>query len=217
MLYYNTVDSLLKESLETLMAATILENFRLVGGTSLSLQIGHRMSVDIDLFTDAEYGSVDFEEIDTYLKSTFPYVDSFSDMAPSLGKSYAIGTGRDNAVKLDLYYTDQFIQPAIVADNNIRLATIEEIIAMKVDIVQRGGRKKDFWDLHAVLDYYDITKMLDLHLHRYPYGHDHDLIVKNFTNFKLADGDFEPICLQGKYWDFIKDDIKEAVSKFKKS
>ena len=32
-----------------------LNSFRLVGGTSLSLQIGHRMSVDIDLFTDAVY------------------------------------------------------------------------------------------------------------------------------------------------------------------
>ncbi len=31
--------------------------FRLVGGTSLSLRYGHRMSDDIDLFTDAEYGS----------------------------------------------------------------------------------------------------------------------------------------------------------------
>lgn len=216
MLYYNTVNDLLKNSLETLMSEPLLEDFRLVGGTSLSLQIGHRMSVDIDLFSDATYGSIDFEKIDDYLKSTFSYVDSFSDLAPALGKSYSVGTDKENVVKLDFYYTDEFIQPPLIVDNNIRLATIEEIIAMKVDVVQRGGRKKDFWDLHTVLEQYDIKKMLELHLLRYPYTHDKDLIIKNFTNFKPADGDFDPICLHGKYWDFIKDDIQEAVSKFKK-
>ena len=49
------------------MGASIFEPFRLVGGTSLSLQIGHRMSVDIDLFTDAAYGTIDFEKIETFL------------------------------------------------------------------------------------------------------------------------------------------------------
>ncbi|WP_291875804.1 nucleotidyl transferase AbiEii/AbiGii toxin family protein [Chryseobacterium sp.] len=198
------------------MSASLLQNFRLVGGTSLSLQIGHRKSVDIDLFSDATYGSIDFKEIENYLKSTFPYIDSFSDLGPAMGKSYSIGTDEKNVVKLDLYYTDGFIQQPIIADDNIRLATVEEIIAMKVDVVQRGGRKKDFWDLHTVLDRYSIEKMLELHLLRYPYGHDKDLIIKNFTNFRLADGDFDPICLHGKYWDFIKDDIKESVANYKK-
>jgi hypothetical protein len=45
------------------MKEPILENFILVGGTSLSLQLGHRISIDIDLFTDSPYGSVDFKAI----------------------------------------------------------------------------------------------------------------------------------------------------------
>ena len=53
MLYWNTVSALLKDSLLLLMQAEELNEFRLVGGTALSLQLGHRMSVDIDLFTDA--------------------------------------------------------------------------------------------------------------------------------------------------------------------
>lgn len=47
--------------------------FRLIGGTALSLYRGHRMSIDIDLFTDAEYETVDFKAIDTYLRSNFFY------------------------------------------------------------------------------------------------------------------------------------------------
>ena len=73
-LYWNTVTPLLKTILEQLMICEVFNLFRLVGGTSLSLQLGHRASVDIDLFTDAQYGTIDFDAIDKYLRKTFPYV-----------------------------------------------------------------------------------------------------------------------------------------------
>lgn len=215
-MYYNTVNELLKDSLHILMASEVFKDFRLVGGTSLSLQLGHRMSIDIDLFSDAIYGSIDFNELDIFLKSAFTYVDSSNALEPAMGKSYLIGTDKENNVKLDIYYTDTFIRPLLTIDE-IRLATTEEIIAMKIDVVQRGGRKKDFWDLHECLPKYGIGKMLELHKERYPYGHDKDLILRNFTDFTSADDDFDPICLQGKYWEFIKEDIEEAVNKYQKS
>ena len=84
MLYYNTINDLLKNSLEILMTSSVFENFRLVGGTALSLQLGHRVSVDIDLFNDAPYGSIDFEEIENFLKSNFSYLDEFSNIPPSM-------------------------------------------------------------------------------------------------------------------------------------
>jgi hypothetical protein len=40
-----------------------LELFRLVGGTGLSLQLGHRQSIDIDLFSDADYDFNDLAKI----------------------------------------------------------------------------------------------------------------------------------------------------------
>lgn len=212
-LFYGTVTNLLKDSLITLMNCGVLKQFRLVGGTSLSLQIGHRISVDIDLFTDAPYGSIDFKEIDDFIENTFPFHVHSSGINPAMGKSYSIGTDNDNTVKLDVFYTDSFIQPILVADG-IRLATIEEIIAMKIDVVQRVGRKKDFWDLHELLTNHDIQAMIALHQHRYPYTHDADLILKNFTDFTLADDEFDPVCLRGKYWEFIKEDIVEAVERY---
>ncbi|WP_312129307.1 MULTISPECIES: nucleotidyl transferase AbiEii/AbiGii toxin family protein [Sphingobacterium] len=51
MLYYNTVNDLLRDTLLTLMKADVFSTFRLVGGTALSLHLGHRESVDIDLFS----------------------------------------------------------------------------------------------------------------------------------------------------------------------
>ena len=54
-LHYNTVSKTLIKCLKELMKEPILENFILVGGTSLSLQLGHRISIDIELFTDSPY------------------------------------------------------------------------------------------------------------------------------------------------------------------
>ncbi|MGM1057402.1 MAG: nucleotidyl transferase AbiEii/AbiGii toxin family protein [Bacteroidota bacterium] len=44
----------------------------MVGGTSLSLQLGHRESIDIVLFTDLPYGDVDFAQLENVLIETFP-------------------------------------------------------------------------------------------------------------------------------------------------
>lgn len=211
MLYYNTVNQLLKSTLNTLMQSDVLSSFRLVGGTALSLHLGHRESIDIDLFSDLDYGTLDFNEIDKYLKSTFPYVDYLSNIAPAMGKSYTIGTNAENTVKLDVFYTDSFIQDVVVEDE-IRLASIEEIIAMKIDVVQRGGRKKDFWDLHELLESYNVDDMLNLHEQRYPYTHDRNLILSNLVNFEIADNDFDPICFKGKYWEFIKADFEDIIA-----
>tara|TARA_R110002167_G_scaffold190051_2_gene392302 strand:- start:5178 stop:5834 length:657 start_codon:yes stop_codon:yes gene_type:complete len=212
-LHYNTINDLLKEILLKLMGAKEFDGFRLVGGTSLSLQIGHRISVDIDLFSDLPYGSIDFKSIDSYLDKEFPYVDDFRELFPGMGKSYIIGNDGNNAIKLDVYHTDAFIAPVRIEDG-IRMATVEEIIAMKLDVVQREGRKKDFWDLHELLSDYGVGEMLGLHERRYPYSHDRKLIIEKFINFKRADEDFDPICLRGKYWEFIKEDITETIEVF---
>lgn len=212
MLYWNTVNDLLKNSLIILMKAPELSGFRLVGGTALSLHLGHRMSVDIDLFTDADYGSIDFNAIEAFLKKNFAHVQGQFGGNPGMGKSYLIGTAPDNVVKLDVYYSmDPFFQPAI-EEFGLRIATVEEIIAMKVDVVQRGGRKKDFWDLHELLNKYSVSNMIKLHKQRFEWTHDEVVILQNFTDFSTADADFDPICLKNKEWIFIKEDFEEAAS-----
>ncbi|RYD76772.1 MAG: nucleotidyl transferase AbiEii/AbiGii toxin family protein [Sphingobacteriales bacterium] len=212
MLYWNTVNDLLKNSLLILMGAKELKDFRLVGGTALSLYLGHRISIDIDLFTDAKYGSVDFDAIEIFLEKNFRYLDGEFGGNPGMGKSYLIGTDAENVIKLDLYYSmDPFFQHTVETEG-VRMATVEEIIAMKVDIIQRGGRKKDFWDLHELLNKYSITAMIDLHRQRFEWTHNQLLIQTNFIDFSDADLDFKPVCLKNKEWAFIKDDIKAAVA-----
>jgi len=214
MLYFSTVVPLLESTLKTLMQADVFNDFRLVGGTSLSLQLGHRMSDDIDLFTDANYGSIDFGQIDTFLRDTFPYVGTSKIKQVGLGTCYYIGNSDSDLVKIDLFYTDPFIRDKVVIDG-IRMANVEDVIAMKIEVVQHGGRKKDFWDLHELLEKYTVDQMIALHEERYPYGHDADMILKNFTNFEKADGGFNPDCLRGKHWEVIKAEITGLLQEYR--
>jgi len=205
-LHYNTNSQQLLSILKSLMAAKEFNTFRLVGGTALSLLRGHRESNDIVLFSEAPYDSIDFGAINTFLCNTFSYVDTNDYKVVGPGKSYYIGNSEEDCVKLDLFYTDKFIQDIIQIDG-IRLATFEEIIAMKIDVISRGGRIKDFSDIHELKDDYSIKEMLALHKQRNPYTHDGDQIRRNITNFENADNDFDPICLKGKLWEIIKFDM----------
>jgi len=215
MIYWNTVNDRLKDCLQLLMNESLFEQFRLVGGTALSLQLGNRISIDIDLFTDVPYGSIDFKEIDAFLINHFHRISGVNDMPVAMGKSYRVGKEENSLVKLDFYYTDQFIfGPKIVDD--VRMASIEEILAMKLDVVQRGGRKKDFWDIHELMESFSFQQMLVLHQQRYPYHHDPLLITKNMINFESADQDPDPICLRGKHWELIKFDMIMFLEDFMK-
>lgn len=210
-LHYNTVTPQLKLILEDLMKSELFLPFRLVGGTSLSLRLGHRTSVDIDLFTNATYGSLDYEVLEKYLIEKYPYFD-MPDKTNIIGfgRSYYVGKSKDDNVKLDLYYHDELSDEIEIIDT-IRMATLEDIVAMKVDVVSRGGRKKDFWDLHELLNIYSIEEMLKIHKKRFEFTHNRSEIIHNFTDFSLADEDFDPICLRGKVWELIKLDFVEIT------
>jgi len=211
-LYFETVSSTLKEILELLMDKKELDRFSLVGGTSLSLQLGHRMSTDIDLFSDAEYGTLDFIAIEAMLYKCFSHVEPSSVDMVSLGKHYFVGNAISDLIKLDLYYTDAFVFDASIK-NSIRLADIRDIAAMKLEAISNGGRKKDFWDLHELMNHYSIQEMIAFHERRYPYGHNRESIIQSLMSCSNADHDFDPICLKSKHWELIKLDIIETCER----
>ena len=212
-LHYETVTPLLKSVLEQMMSSSLFKPFYLVGGTSLSLRLGHRKSVDIDLFSNEPYGSLDFSVFEKFFQNNFEYFDitGISNIV-GFGRSYFVGESKNKNVKIDLYYKDEIIDPYDTIDN-IRIASLNDVVAMKVDVISRIGRKKDFWDLHELLNFYSINEMLDLHKQRYEYTHLRDQIINNFTSFDSADEDIDPICFKGKYWELIKLDFVELIEK----
>jgi predicted nucleotidyltransferase component of viral defense system len=214
-LHYETVTPLLKRVLDDIMENPIFEPFYLVGGTSLSLRLGHRESVDIDLLTNASYASLDFSIFEKFFQDNYNYyycTDKINIV--SFGRSYYIGDSENNSIKVDLYYHDEIIDPCDVVDN-IRIASLDDVVAMKIDVISRIGRKKDFWDLHELLNTYSIPQMLDLHQQRYEYTHEREQIISNFTNFSSADEELDPICLKDKEWELIKLDFVEMIESLK--
>ena len=211
-MYWNTVTPLLKETLIALMKEELFVPFRLVGGTALSLQLGHRQSVDIDLFTAADYGTINFKAIEKYFKSNFEIVESNSVENIGIGKSYYVGRAKKNLLKVDIYYTDPYIRKEIKEDQ-IRLAAPEDIIAMKLEVIAQGGRKKDFWDLHELQEKFTIPAMVKFHEEKNPYSFNENELQQALTNFIVADDEPDPVCLRGKHWELIKLDFINWLNK----
>lgn len=215
-LHYETVTPLLRHILDTLMASELFKPFRLVGGTNLSLRYGHRLSIDIDLFTDAEYGSLNFHNFERFLKDNFNYYECNDKISiVGFGRGYYIGNSSNEYVKLDLMYTDPFLEEPELVDG-IRLATVKDIIAMKMNVISHGGRKKDFWDIHMLLNSFSLSEMFDLHSKRYEWEHDGEQLMDMFTNFDVANIEINPICLFNKDWDEIKLDLMDIATNYKR-
>ncbi len=214
MLHWNAVSPPIKRTLSFLMESPDLHPFRLIGGTALSLLLGHRSSFDLKFLSDAPFVSIDFNKIEYFLQRTFPFIEKDFGSNPAKGKSFLIGINREDKVKLDLYCPkDAFIHPWQKLEG-VRMANLEDLIALKMDSIQHGGKKKDFWDLHELLQQYSIADMISFHQKRTKENHDEKLIRKNLQHLSTHDDDFNPICLKRKEWAFIKDDFEVQMEGF---
>jgi predicted nucleotidyltransferase component of viral defense system len=217
MLYTSTASKELLTVLNTLMKIPSLSRFRLVGGTALSLQLGHRKSDDIDFFTNQDYGSIDFKTIEEEISHHFPYtvnddvILGIENIENHFGLHLHVGIDADSSVKTDIlnWSVADFIDAELEIDG-IRMATIKEIALMKLDAISRGGRKKDFWDLSEILDHYSLSFLLDQYQVKYPFNELAD-VKRGLLDFEIAENMPDPICLRGKYWENVKEDIKAAA------
>lgn len=204
MLQYHTVDESTLELLKQLQQHDLFRELRLVGGTSLALQIGHRTSIDIDLF-----GSIDVDEID--INAALASIGSVT----QLKSSKNIHIYLVNNVKVDIVnYPYPWLQPAIVEDG-LLLADTVDIAAMKLAAITGRGSKKDFIDLYFLLQQMDICEILDHYVAKYKDGSVF-MTLKSIIYFDDADKDEMPNILSDLSWDQVKSAISAAYSDFMK-
>jgi len=197
MFYKETVEPATLGLLKDLMKLKELEQFRLVGGTALSLVLGHRKSIDLDLFTDKPF---DRELIINKLRETFS-VFNFQEI-----KSPRLFFTNINNVKVDFVHTfEGFNHPHDLIEN-IRFASLPEIVALKLNAIAGRGAKKDFWDLHELLNHYSFDQMFSFYHERYPQN-SNMMILKSIPYFVEADKDFDPYSFKEITWKKIKKDI----------
>lgn len=215
-LHYETVSPLLKEILHTIAGCNLFKDFALVGGTCLSLQIGHRRSIDIDLFTDMDYDTMNTKGIKDFFSHAFPYSENLESLDKSaLGYTLFLGNTSEDKVKIDLFYTEKFIFPIQEIDG-IKIADVREIAAMKLAaICEEEPRQKDFWDIHELSDKFSFKDMIEWAVKRNEWTVAEEDIFNGFQKLDCIKESPEGIdCLRGNYWSLVKDDLKEMVNQY---
>jgi hypothetical protein len=180
----------------------LLSKTRLVGGTALALQIGHRKSIDLDFF-----GELDFE-----IQDLIDEIKEFAELT-ILSESKNIHVYLVNGIKVDFVnYKYPWIDSAICEDG-ILLAGIRDIAAMKIAAIIGRGTKKDFIDIAFLLQKFSLKEIFDFYSSKYNDGSIF-MALKSITYFDDAESDIMPDMLLKKSWEQAKREVKSHAKNF---
>lgn len=202
MVHTETVSPELLELLNTLMLVQDFQPLRLVGGTALALQLGHRNSVDIDLFGTHE---MDKQRLSQVL-SHYAHVEQ-------LRGSKSINVFLINGVKVDIVnYRYPWLAPPVTAAG-IRMASVRDIAAMKIAAITQRGSKKDFIDLYFLLEQFSLPEVLSLYKQKITDGNEW-MALRSLPYFEDADREPLPKMYHDISWPAIKGRIEAAVREY---
>jgi hypothetical protein len=207
MLHVEALPAGLLPILKRLMELPTLCDHALVGGTALALRYGHRMSVDIDLFTT---GSMETGPLIESLREEFDI--RFTYRRDQQAK-WAI-FGRIDHIKLDIVRFPHGRIDEIVIEEGIRSYSDQDIAPMKIEAILHRGKKKDFFDMDVLLRNHGMVKILEYHRHKYPDQGIAISIPRALTYFADAEDSEDPVSLQGQTWEGVKDSISNYVSDY---
>lgn len=157
MLPTKAIDTPLLELIISLQTKSYLKGFYLVGGTALALHLGHRKSVDIDLFSNFDF---DASAIIENIHQDFPYQLFLT--ARNTVK------GSVNQINVDIlaHRYGYLAEPLVI--EGISLLSIPDLVAMKLNAISTSGqRSKDFIDIYYLLEKYDLGSMLEFYQKKY--------------------------------------------------
>ncbi|NUQ23108.1 MAG: nucleotidyl transferase AbiEii/AbiGii toxin family protein [Saprospiraceae bacterium] len=202
MLHLHTVEPGTLGLLNNLMTESDLSPFTLVGGTALSLQIGHRKSFDLDLFGFPEV--LDIPKIASLLMD-------YGELE-QLTASRNIYSVKVSGIKVDFVRYQYAWLSEVQIQQNIRFAGLEDIAAMKLSAITGRGRKRDFTDLYFLLKQFSLAQILAFYEKKYPDGN-RFLVMKSLLYFADAEEDENPVLLEAVDWTTVQKTIEEEVRK----
>lgn len=206
MLRKETVEPATLELLKKLTSCPELSQFRLVGGTALSLLVGHRKSIDLDLFSDQPF---DKNILKDFLEELFFPVSIRDSSSKSIMQCFI------ENIKVDFVFVkDPFNHPADFLEN-IPFAHIEDIAALKLNAIKGRGSKKDFWDIAKLLNIYSLEKLFSFYEKRYPHD-DTFAVIRSLVYFDDAEQEPDPVMVDHTSWDEVKKTIEKAFKDYYK-
>jgi predicted nucleotidyltransferase component of viral defense system len=178
----------------------LLKSTRLVGGTALALQLGHRVSIDLDFFGQVEG--------DTQTIAIHLMTDGFDVTTSANSKNIHIFM--INGVKTDIVNYRYSWVDDLIEDGGIRLAGLRDIAAMKIAAITNRGSKKDFIDIYFLLNHFSLKEMMNLYLDKYPDGSEF-LAYKSLVYFADANAQVMPKMLIPTMWEEVTEKITAEV------
>ncbi len=195
-LFWNTITEDMRVILQGFSQSEIGKKFYLAGGTALSLQIGHRNSIDLDFFSQTE----DIPSIRENL------TESLSDWKPELTDSAwgnLVFLARN--VRVGFYGYGYELTKSLRSEEGVQLASIEDIGLMKMDALLSRANRKDFYDLYFITQDIPFKTLFDLAQKKYPSVRDFEVqVVKRLVYFDSAEYDPNPRLLKPLDWDSVK-------------
>ena len=203
MLSIQTVYPNTLELLKSLASQPVLAQTRLVGGTALALQYGHRQSIDLDFF-----GLLpdDKEELVEMTKRVGNVLVT--------NRSKMILQTVINQIKVDFvdYSRYKWIDEPVMGDGFV-LASDKDIAAMKVNAIIGRGTRKDFIDLYVLLQHYSLLEIMAFYKQKYPEFSEYRALL-SMTYFEDAEMQDVPKMFIDTSWDSMKSTIIEAVKAY---
>jgi predicted nucleotidyltransferase component of viral defense system len=188
------------------MALPSLQPFSLVGGTALALKFGHRSSDDLDLFFHEKF---DHSRIEKELILEFGNDFDYESGHKKFGIFCYI-----QKIKVDIVYFPHLPIAAFETINKIRMYSIADIAAMKIQAILGRAKKKDCWDLYELLQHYSLQQIIDWHKQKYPSQMLAISIPNAITYFTEADESETPVSFKKQTWEGVKKGIQRAVSDY---
>lgn len=206
MLHIKTVEPNTFSVLKQLIEIPELQDFSLVGGTALSLLYGHRISVDLDFFSNKPFENTTIIEV---------LVKKFGESFTHRGTNARFGIfGFIDEVKIDIVrHPHPLIRPEFFIEG-IRMFSTEDIIAMKVQAILGRGKKKDFWDVAELLEHYSIDDFINFHKEKYATQNLFITVPQAITYYADADESEDPISLKKQTWESVQAFIKKKVREY---
>lgn len=202
MLQTNTVNKHTLELLKKICCHQQFNDFFLVGGTALALQIGHRISIDLDFFSLSSFDENKLKDV---------LIKEFDAQIFAIDNNAIIGT--INNVKFDFIAHQYPLLKSVFEVEKTRLSSIEDIAAMKLNAVRNRGTKKDFIDIYFLLQKFNLEELLKLVNSKYP-NHVDILTLKSLTYFEDAENQPDCEMIIDVDWEEVKQKIEKETIKF---
>lgn len=202
MLHTKTVERSTLELLKQLQKKPYLQDFYLVGGTALALDLGHRRSIDLDLFSDFSFDVIQLLE---NLQNDFNYTLFFS-------ATNSLKGSIDN-IKIDIMAHRYTLIRKPITSEGVSMLSIPDIIGMKLNAISGSGQRvKDFIDIYFLLKSISLDKMISFYKEKYPQNNE-SIVLKSLVYFDDIDFSDWPVIISEPLlkWNTVATTLKEQV------